>query len=69
MDLGELLASTCSVDVISAQREEPIEKLPFSGIDQDKVVSGDGVALQQSRDSFDSQSTSPGSSFAAWMIL
>ena len=54
VDLGGFLASTCAVDMISAPREEPIDKLPSADSNQEKVVSEDGDALQQSGDSLDS---------------
>ena len=54
VDLGGFLASTCAVDMISAPREQPIDILPSADSNQEKVVSEDSDALQQSGDSLDS---------------
>ena len=54
VDLGGFLASTCAVDMISTPREQPIDILPSADSDQEKVVSEDCNALQQSGDSLDS---------------
>ena len=50
----EFPGTTCAVDMNVAQ--EPIEKLPSSDSDQNKVVSEDVIALQQPGDPLDSPS-------------